>query len=77
MWNLKRIATNEFTYRNEIKTERDSQTLKVHLWVPGGRMGEGILGEFGMNMSTLLYFKQTSYKDLLYIAQGILLNVMW
>ena len=49
----------------------------MNLWLPGGRMGEGILGEFGMNMSTLLYFKQTSYKDLLYIAQGILLNVMW
>ena len=61
----------------EIKTERDSQTLKMNLWLPGGRMGEGILGEFGMNMNTLLYFKQTSYKDLLYIAQGILLSVMW
>ena len=36
-------------------------------------MGEGIVGEFGINMNTLLYFKQTSYKDLLCTAQGTLL----
>ena len=49
----------------------------MNLWLPGGRMGEGIVGEFRINMNTLLYFKQTSYKDLLYIAQGTLLSVMW
>ena len=49
----------------------------MNLWLPEGRMGEGIVGEFGINMNTLLYFKQTSYKDLLYIAQGTLLSVMW
>ena len=49
----------------------------MNLWLPGGRMGEGIVGEFGINMNILLYFKQTSYKELLYTAQGTLLNVMW
>ena len=41
-------------------------------------MGEGIVREFGMDMYTLLYFKQITNMDLLYsTAQGTLLNVMW
>ena len=35
------------------------------LMVPGGRMGEGIVREFGMAMYTLLYLKWITHKDLL------------
>ena len=38
LWNLKRNDTNELTY----KTERDSQTYKTNLWLPGGRDGLGV-----------------------------------
>ena len=42
MWNLKRNDTNELTY----KIERDSQTLRKNLWLPGeeweGRDSEGV-----------------------------------
>ena len=44
--------------------------------VPGGRMGERIVREFGMDMCTLLYLKWITNKDLLY-TQGTLLSVMW
>ena len=35
------------------------------LMVAGRRVGEGIVGEFGMHMSTLLYLKWVTNKDLL------------
>ena len=44
-----------------------------------GGLGDGgkrYLG-FGMHIYTLLYFKWITNKDLLYIAQGTLLNVTW
>ena len=65
MWDLKRTDTNELIY----KTARDSQTQRTKLyllWVGGGRMGEGIVREFGMDMYTLLYIKWITNKDLLY-----------
>ena len=34
IWNLKINDTNELTY----KTETDSQTYRMKLWFPGGRM---------------------------------------
>ena len=34
MWNLKRHDTNELTY----KMETDSQTSRMNLGLPGGRM---------------------------------------
>ena len=37
MWNLKINDTNEFIY----KTERDSQTWRMNLWLLGGRTGKG------------------------------------
>ena len=33
--------------------------------VPGGRIGEGIVGEFGMDVDTLLYLSWRTSKDLL------------
>ena len=45
----------------------------MNLWLPGERMGEGIVKEFGMDMHTLLYLKWITSKDL----QGTLLNAMW
>ena len=44
--------------------------------VPGGRTGERIVREFGMDMCTLLYLKWITNKDLLY-TQGTLHSVMW
>ena len=53
MWNLKRNDTVELIF----KTEIDSQSLRTSLWLPGGRIGEGIVEEFGMGMYVLLYLK--------------------
>ena len=50
----------------------------VVLGKDGGVEGmEGIVREFGMDMYTLLCLKWITNKDLLYIAQGTLLNVMF
>ena len=46
---------------------------KNELMVAGGK---GIVREFGMDMYTLLYLKWITNKNLVYIALGILLNVM-
>ena len=44
----------------------------MNLWLPG----EGIVGEFEIDMDTRLYLKGITNKDLL-SSQGTLLNVMW
>ena len=41
--------------REEGKTAKRVCTL--NLWLPGGRMGDGIVREFGINMYPLLYLK--------------------
>ena len=58
MQNLKRNDTNELILK------RDSQTQRTNLWWPEGRIGEGIVGELGMDMYTLLYFKWITSSDL-------------
>ena len=58
---LKEIITNELTY----KTERD----RLRPWTydcQGGKWGEGIVREFGIDMYTLLHLKWIANKDLLY-----------
>ena len=65
--NLKRNYTNELTY----KTETHRLRKQTH-----GCWGEGIVQDFGKVMYTLLYLKWMTSKNLLYIAQGTLLNVM-
>ena len=45
MQNLQRNHTNELIY----KTETDSQTQRMNLWLPGERMGEGMVRKFGIN----------------------------
>ena len=64
MCNLNRNDTNELTY----KSEGDSQTYRMNLWLLGGGEGWGkrIVTEFEMNMYTLLYLKWITNKDLLY-----------
>ena len=57
MWNLKRNDTNELTY----KTERDSQTQKTNLQLPGRKVRD-----LGKVMYTLLYLKWVTKKGLLY-----------
>ena len=54
--------TNELIY----KTETDSQTYRMSLWLPGEGLGKGIVREFGIDMYTLLYSKRITNKDLLY-----------
>ena len=63
MQNLK-IDTNELIY----KIETDSQTQKTHLYLPKRTGGGGVNQEFGINIYTLLYIKQITNKDLLYIV---------
>ena len=47
----------------------------MKLWLPEGRMGEGIVREFGMDMNTLLYLKWITKKSY-YIIQRTMINVM-
>jgi len=54
---------------NELKKKqnrKDSQIERMNLWLPGERMGEGIVGMFWMDMYTLLYLKWITNKDLLH-----------
>ena len=43
------------------------QTERANFWVPGGRMGEGIVREFGKDMHMLVYLKWITNKDLLHV----------
>ena len=63
MCNLKRNDTNELTY----KTERDSQTQKMSLWLPGRRDSKGDWE--GHIIYPLLYSKWIPNTDLLYMCQ--------
>ena len=38
-----------------VKTEVESWMQKTNLWLPGGKEGEGINWEFGIDVETLLY----------------------
>ena len=42
-----------------------AQYSVITLWFPGGRMGEGIVREFGMDMDTLMYLTWRTNEDLL------------
>ena len=42
-----------------------------------GRMGEGIVREFGMDMYTLLFFKMDNQQRPAVLTQETLPNVMW
>ena len=46
-------------------TGNSAQYSVITLWSPGGRMGDGIVREFGMDMDTLLYLTGRSNRDLL------------
>ena len=48
----------------------------MNLWLLGGKKGEGIVREFGMDMCTQLYLKWITGRSHC-LAQGTLLNVMW
>ena len=61
MRNLKRNTTNELT--KQIQTHRLREGTCA---CQAEGLGEGIVKELGMDMSTLLYFKWITYKDLLY-----------
>ena len=46
-------------------TGNSAQSSVITLWFPGGRMGERIVREFGMDMDTLLSSTWRTSKDLL------------
>ena len=68
-----------FKKRNELIYKINTFTgIENKFMVPRGEeWGEGIVREFGIDMYTLLYLKWITNKNLLYIAHGTLLNVMW
>ena len=47
-------------------TGNSAQYSVITLWFPRGRMGEGIVMEFGMDMDTLLHLTWRTNKELLY-----------
>ena len=56
MWKLKKMDTNELIY----KTETDSQTSKINLWLPKGKgggvgWGGGGLGVWDWHSHTVVY----------------------
>ena len=62
MWNLK-YNTNELIHTKQKQTHRHREQTRG---CQGGRVGEGIVREFGIDMYTLLYLKWITNKDLLY-----------
>ena len=44
-------------------TGNSAQSSVITLWFPGGRMGEGIVRELGVDMDTLLYLTWRTSKD--------------
>ena len=54
---------------------KQTQNLENEVMVAEGRMGEGIVREFGMDMNTLLYLKWITKKSY-YIIQRTMINVM-
>ena len=62
MWDLQRNDTNELTKQR--LTDLESQLVILGGWVGG--LGEGIVGEFGMDMYTLLCVNWIADKLLLY-----------
>ena len=69
MWTLKGNDTNELI----CGTEKNSQTQKMNLWVPG----EGIVRDFGMVVYTLLYLKCITNKNLLHGTWNSLSVMCW
>ena len=58
MWNLKRNDTNELIIK-----QKETHRLRKRTY---GCQAEGIIGDFGKVMYTLLYLKWITKKDLLY-----------
>ena len=62
MWDLKRNDTNELTY----KTETDSQTWRMSLWLLGGDLGERDCQGIWDGHVHLAVFKMCNNEDLSY-----------
>ena len=60
MWNLKRNDTNELIIK-----QKETHRLRKRTY---GCQAEGIIGDFGKVMYTLLYLKWITNKDLLHSA---------
>ena len=65
--NIDRVLYFKGTINKDLldSTGTSAQYPVITLWSPEGRMGEGIVREFGMDMDTLLYVTWRTSKDLL------------
>ena len=63
---LQRGQGLKFLSVNENSNNRMFEMTTVGAYLPVGRMREGIVREFKMDIYTLLYFKWITNKDLLY-----------
>ena len=71
MWNLKKmVQMNLFT------KQKQSQRCRKQFYGYQERSGGRDKWEIGLDIYTLLYVKQITNKDLLYIAQGTLINTL-
>ena len=66
--NIDRVLYFKGTINKDLldSTGTSAQYPVITLWFPGGRVGEGIVREFGMVMDTLLYVTWRTSKDLMY-----------
>ena len=51
---------------NLLTKQKQTHRGRKQTWLPRGRVGGGIVREFGIDMYTLLYLKWITNKDLLY-----------
>ena len=61
MQNLKRNDTYQL-----ISKQKQTHRQRMNLFLPGGRMGDRMFREFGINKYSLLYLKWITNKNLLY-----------
>ena len=61
MWNLKKSGTDASMYKIVI----ESQMQRTNLWLPRGKVGEGINWEIGIHMCIMLYYKTGNKKKVL------------
>ena len=66
IWHPLYVESKNKWHKQMYKTERDSQTWRMNLWLPVEGWVDELDGEFVTDMYTLLYLKWIIRKDLLY-----------
>ena len=57
VWHLLYVESKKKWYKWTYKTETDSQTWRMNVWLPGGMTGEALIREFGMDNVHTAVFK--------------------